>query len=104
MAKIRKKSTQDELEAALSDVRSGRSVNSISKSSGIPKSTLLAKIIGHRPLKSKQGPPTILTEKEEDNIFRWMLHLSNRGFPVTKSQLINSVKQLLKKVKEGERR
>jgi len=96
MGKIRKKWSDAELEKALADVRSGKSVNGISKSSGIPKSTLIAKLKGYRPIGKRSGPPTVLSTEEEAIIVRWMLHLSQRGFPVTKTQLFYNVAHLIK--------
>src|SRR5580765_7439392 len=96
MGKIRKKWSDAELEKALADVRSGKSVNCISKSSGIPKSTLIAKLKGYRPIGKRSGPPTVLSTEEEAIIVRWMLHLSQRGFPVTKTQLFYNVAHLIK--------
>lgn len=98
MGKIRKKWSDTELEKALVDIRSGKSVNGISKSSGIPKSTLIAKLKGHRPVGKRTGPPTVLSAEEEAIIVRWILHLSKRGFPVTKTQLLNNVTYLIKQL------
>jgi len=98
MGKIRKKWSDPELEKALVDIRSGKSVNGISKSSGIPKSTLIAKLKGHRPVGKRTDPPTVLSAEEEAIIVRWILHLSKRGFPVTKTQLLNNVTYLIKQL------
>ena len=98
MGKIRKKWTDAELEKALVDIGTGRSISGISKSSGIPKSTLIAKLKGYRPIGKKTGPPTILSAEEEAVIVRWMLHLSKRGFPVTKTQLLYNVTYLVKQL------
>jgi len=98
MGKIRKKWSDPELEKALVDIHSGKSVNGISKSSDIPKSTLIAKLKGHRPVGKRTGPPTVLSAEEEAIIVRWILHLSERGFPVTKTQLLNNVTYLIKQL------
>ncbi|XP_071649202.1 uncharacterized protein [Temnothorax longispinosus] len=98
MGKLRKKWSDEELIKALADIRSGQSINSTSKSSGIPKSTLMSKVKGNRPIGRKPGPPTILSTEEEAKIARWMLYLSQRGFPVTKTQLIHSVTYLIKQL------
>ncbi|XP_067215467.1 uncharacterized protein [Linepithema humile] len=98
MGKIRKKWLDTQLEKALVDVRSGKSINAISKSSGIPKSTLIAKLKGHRPIGKRTGPPTVLSAEEEAIIVRWMLYLSKRGFPVTKTQLLCNVACLIKQL------
>ncbi|XP_039314369.1 tigger transposable element-derived protein 1-like [Solenopsis invicta] len=98
MGKIRKKWSDTELEKALVDIRSGRSVSGISKSSGIPKSTLISKLKGYRPIGKRTGPPTVLSAEEEATLVRWMLHLSKRGFPVRKTQLLYNVAYLIKQL------
>lgn len=99
MGKIRKKWSDAELIKALADVGSGRSINSVSKSSSIPKSTLIAKLKGYRPIGKRPGPPTVLSTNEEAIIVHWMLHLNQRGFPVTKTQLLYNVAYLIKQLK-----
>ncbi|XP_018369512.1 PREDICTED: tigger transposable element-derived protein 1-like [Trachymyrmex cornetzi] len=98
MGKIRKRWSDTELEKALADVRCGKSINGISKSSGIPKSTLIAKLKGYRPIGKRSGPPTVFSIEEEAIIVHWMLHLSQRGFPVTKTQLFYNVVHLIKRL------
>lgn len=48
-------------------------------------------------LLEKNGPCSILTKEEEQNL--WITLLSERGFPVTKNLLLDSVHLLLKTVK-----
>ncbi|XP_071640828.1 uncharacterized protein [Temnothorax longispinosus] len=99
MGKIRKKWTQAEVNDALGLIRSGRSVFSVSKITGIPKTTLLDKLKGRRPLAASSGPATVLTTKEEEELENWILYLSKRGFPVTKTILVHSVAELVKKLR-----
>lgn len=50
--------------------------------------------------KAKTGPETVLSKIEEDEIVNWMLYGAQRGMPVTKTELLDSVKNyvtLLKK-------
>lgn len=41
------------------------------------------------------GPPTILTAQEEKDIVQWLLDVSRRGFPLSPSELKDSVKTML---------
>ena len=44
-------------------------------------------------MKKKSGPPTILTEAEENVIAKWAVDIGKLGFPVTKDQLGTKIKQ-----------
>ena len=65
---------------------------------GIPRTTLLYKYQGKLPFGKNVGPTPFLTKDEEAEVVKWIMHLSQRGFPVTKNQLINSVQLLIKKL------
>jgi len=43
-------------------------------------------------------PAPVLTNNEETEIVKWMMYCSQRGFPVTKSQLLTNVQLLIKKL------
>ena len=73
MGKIRKRWSDIELEKVLADVRCEKSINGVSKSSDIPKSMLIAKLKGYRPIRKKSDPPTVFSSIKEE-IVRWMLH------------------------------
>lgn len=96
----RKKYTEEALKNALAAVSSGRTIRSVSKTFGIPKTTLLYKHKGIIPIGKNMGPPPVLSQDEESNLVRWMIHVSDRGFPITKTQLINSVELLIKQCKK----
>lgn len=65
---------------------------------GIPKSILLYKHKGKLPIGKNMGPTPVLSNNEEAELVKWMMHLSQRGCPVTKTQLIISVQLLIKKL------
>lgn len=79
---------------ALSAINAGMSVNAASKKFNIPRSTLDAKK-KHLYAEKKPGPPTVLSHEEEKTLVDWIFHLSRRGFPVTKIQLLDSVQMLI---------
>jgi len=53
--------------------------------------TLLYKYTGKLPIGKNVGPAPVLTNNEEAEIVKWMMYCSQRGFPVTKSQLLTNV-------------
>ncbi|KAI4455608.1 hypothetical protein MML48_9g00005395 [Holotrichia oblita] len=44
-------------------------------------------------------PPNNLTNHEEELLVKWLLHIAEKGFPATKTQLLDSVELLVKKLK-----
>lgn len=64
--KRRKKYSSQHLCAAVQAVKNDRSIASVSKEYGIPRATLSYNVTGKSPMNKKEGPPTILTEDEEN--------------------------------------
>lgn len=50
------------------------------------------------PIDAKKGPKTYLTDEEEDQIVKCIYYLSDRGFPVTRNQLLDSVRDIINEV------
>lgn len=61
---------------------------------GVPKSTLHRKLKGES-VYCKMGPKTVLTEQEEQEIVDTILYAAEQGFPLTKSQLVDTVQRYL---------
>lgn len=61
-----------------------------------PRVTLLYKPSGRTPLGRKMGPEKAFTINEERIIVKWITTVEKMGFPVTNEDLLNSVKQLTK--------
>lgn len=74
-------------------VRANRlSIRAAAKQYGIPFSCLQR----HRDQNfNLAGPPTVLTAQEEKDIVEWLLEVSRRGFPLSPSELKDSVKTML---------
>lgn len=92
--------SEKDLFAALTAVKNGDSVYQASKVYSVPFTTLYYKSKGARPVSRKMGPATILSNAEENTFVRWILHLGDAGFPVTKEQLMESVQSFLKKLEK----
>lgn len=88
--------TQASVKNALEAVQKGLSIYKASLQYRIPKTTLLYKYQGIRPVDAKPGAPTVLTMQEERTLADWIIQLGKSGFPVTKIQLLDSVTMLIK--------
>lgn len=84
------------MQNALRDVKTGVPVRTASKRHGVPKTTLLYKSKGILPEEARKGPPTMLTTEEENFLEKWLLYIGDRGFPGTKTQLLDSVELIIK--------
>ena len=89
------KYAQETIMQALAAINNGMTIYAASKHFGIPKTTLLYKHNGKRPLSGKSGPPTTFTPQEEQILVDWIIQMGKAGFPITKIQLLNSVTELV---------
>ncbi|KAJ3647453.1 hypothetical protein Zmor_019331 [Zophobas morio] len=93
------KYSEDSMRQALHDVKSGMPVARAAKKYNVPRITLYYKKMGKYPEDRRIGAPTVLTVAEEQALVKWCFFLSDRGFPVTKNQLLDSVQLLIKTIK-----
>ncbi|XP_063907880.1 uncharacterized protein LOC135126021 [Zophobas morio] len=93
------KYSEDSMRQALHDVKSGMPVARAAKKYNVPRITLYYKKMGKYPEDRRIGAPTVLTVAEEQALVKWCFFLSDRGFPVTKNQLLDSVQLLIKTMK-----
>lgn len=94
-AKSKEKYTQQQLICAIQEVKNGSTQFAAAKKYNIPRSTLYNKISGKTLMGKKSGPGTVLSSEEEIIIKKWMFALGERGFPVTKDQLLRSIQLYL---------
>ncbi|KYN30360.1 hypothetical protein ALC56_15336, partial [Trachymyrmex septentrionalis] len=76
----------------------GVSIRKASALFHVPKTTLYEKYKDIFPVEATMGP-TILSTNEERELFDWMIYTSKKGFPVTKTQLLDSVQMLITQLK-----
>lgn len=88
--------SQESMLKAMEDVKPDFPIAIAAKSNKVPRITLYAKVKGNTPLNKKFGPKIILTTNEETLLVIWLFHVADCEFPVTKSQLSDSVQVLLK--------
>lgn len=94
--KIFFKYSENDLSQAITDVRNGTmSIRQAERNYNVPHSTLINKLKGKTPEKRKMGPPTILTEEEEEILVRWIFASANKGFPLNKGLLCETVKDII---------
>lgn len=69
------------------------------KTFDIPRTTLARKISFPEKINFTSGPPTVLSKKVEDEIVSCIIYRAERGNPITKEELLDSVQQYVKSIK-----
>ncbi|KAG5896275.1 hypothetical protein JTB14_033572 [Gonioctena quinquepunctata] len=87
--------TIDSMNQALQAVNNDVPIRTAAKQLGVPKN----KSRGDFPLVCRNGPPTNLSQEEENALVKWLL-IGDRGFPATKTQLMDSVEMIMKTTKK----
>lgn len=95
----KRKYTDTDVHSALEEILNGASISESARKFGVPRSTLSEKRSGKLPTEHRMGPPTILLAEEEDLLVKWILHLAETGFPVSRDQLLDSVQTMLQNSK-----
>lgn len=73
--------------AAMRAIWRGMSRRQAAKTYNIPRSTLLDKLDGKRPVDASPGPNPFLTKSEERTLESWAIDLYRRGFPLKTEDL-----------------
>lgn len=89
----RKLYSVENLEHALDALKTGLSIRKAALAYGVPVATLARKKQAAITLKKRSGPSTVLLPKEEEEVVTWILYRAERGYPVTKNELLDSVQQ-----------
>lgn len=90
--RVEKNYTADEVKEALKSISEGKSLREAANSTGVPKSTLFRMTKNNTQIDCKKGAPSVLSDQEEEDIVKWILYCAERGFPVNKKQLLDTVK------------
>ena len=81
MAKKTKASREEHMEKAfLAVTQSKTSICKAAKRFSVDHVSLLRRVNGRIPQKAKPGPPTVLTEREEELLLQFILDMADRGF------------------------
>jgi hypothetical protein len=86
------------IDAALQDYRSKRysSLNAAAKAHGVPESTLRGRKNGCAPKTKSHEEQQVLSKSEEKALVRWILDLSQAGFPPRKLRVREMAEELCK--------
>lgn len=98
MAKILKYEDEQMQQALVAVKQNNVSIKAAAKQFNVPKTTLYYKVKGKYPEIRHMGPRTNLLEEEEKIIINWMFKSADGGFPITKSQLLDSIEMYIKKL------
>lgn len=89
-----KKYSEQILQSALNEVKSGIPKKTVSKKYGIPRSTLQFRL-GPKFTKPEFGRHTYLTKEEKNTLVEYILESHKKGFPRRKIDIQCSVKAFL---------
>ncbi|XP_034034566.1 tigger transposable element-derived protein 6-like [Thalassophryne amazonica] len=96
--KKKKKWTEEAMERALIEVKSGRcTVRQAAKDFGVPKSSLGDRVSGRVRPGSRSGPAQLITSADEELLVEFSLYMSKHGFPLTKQQLVSFASSIYKR-------
>lgn len=90
---------EKQMNLAIDAVRMGMPVATAAKRFSVPRITLMYKAKGKTPQYRRIGPDTVLTKEEENILVQWILTMAKTGFPITKPELLDSVKHLIEELK-----
>ena len=81
---------------AMVDVRDrGMSIREAAAKWEVTKTALHNRVIGKVEYDRRSGPPSILTKAEESRLADWLMEVAQRGFGLTKDDLLDAVKKLV---------
>ena len=89
-----KQYSEENMAAALRDVRLGKPVATAAKEHSVPRTTLFYKFHGILPENKRMGAPTILSTEDEEILVNWIQKSADAGFPISKKNFLHSVKKL----------
>ncbi|KAJ1524842.1 hypothetical protein ONE63_009710 [Megalurothrips usitatus] len=84
---VRQNYKPEDVLAAMRAIWRGMSRRQAAKVFNIPRSTLLDKLDGKRPVDASPGPNPFLTKAEERTLESWAIDLHRRGFPLKTEDL-----------------
>ncbi|GAB0090973.1 hypothetical protein DMENIID0001_057610 [Sergentomyia squamirostris] len=88
-----------DLQRALEAVREGSTVSQASRMSRVPRTTINNKLSGRYPEDCSHGRPSILSCEVESELLEWALGCADRWHPISKEQILDSVKILCETLK-----
>ena len=74
--------------AALQNVREGMNVREAARLYNLPFETLRRRVVEKVPLECRSGPPTVLTQLEEDELASYCVRMADMGFGLSRSDVM----------------
>ena len=74
--------------AALQNVREGMNVREAARLYNLPFETLRRRVVEKVPLECRSGPPTVLTQLEEDELAPYCVKMADMGFGLSRSDVM----------------
>lgn len=90
--------SSEQMQKAIEAVKNGMSCSQASRKYEVPRITLMYKVQGKFKDK-KCGRESYLNSEEESRLVDWIVTMGKAGFPVTKTELLDSVQKLVKDLK-----
>ena len=85
----RKQWSKESMAAALQNVREGMNVREAARLYNLPFETLRRRVVEKVPLECRSGPPTILTQLEEDELVSYCVRMANNmGFGLSRNDVM----------------
>lgn len=91
----RKQYSPEALQRALKAISAGISIRKAADNCGVPATTLFRKNKNPDKIDCTIGPPTVLSKNEEQDIVDWLTYRAERGFPITKTELLDSIQSYI---------
>lgn len=95
----RKQYSPDDVRKALDAVNKGLSFREAEKKFGVPATSVHRAVRHPEKIDSKHGPAPVLSPAVEKEILHWILYRAERGYPVTKTEFLDSVQAYIRRLK-----
>ncbi|XP_026669809.1 uncharacterized protein LOC113464416 [Ceratina calcarata] len=95
----RKQYSSDDVQKALDAVNKGLSYREAAKKFGVPATSIHRALQHPKKLNSRHGPAPILSTEVEKEIIHWILYRAERDYPVSKTELLDSVQAYIRRLK-----
>lgn len=91
MAQKRKLWSTESMAAAVQSVQDGKGLREASRLYNVPVETLRRRVTGKVDMECRPGPPTVLTQEEEDAIVRYLIEMADMGYGLTREVVTKMV-------------
>uniref|UniRef100_A0A336M977 CSON012225 protein n=1 Tax=Culicoides sonorensis TaxID=179676 RepID=A0A336M977_CULSO len=90
-----RKYSNEDLKAAIGEIKKGGKINNVAAHYNIPKATLYKKVQAGIDSRLSMGPPKAFTSAEEESLVKWIIVCSQRGHPRCGTDVRLAAKKIL---------